>query len=159
MDNNGYVYFITSYYSSSYVYTLYKYSIDGSGKATQLNYVTLENLGTSSTPFDILTKEDYIYVSYSNYSYSVSQDGGIAAYSYDLKKQGDLLSTATSNMYGPYRFVAILNSKIYFIDGCPHYSTDTIEQLGSIDDITDTTVETYGTYGNAEGQFDAFAIC
>ncbi len=58
---------------------------------------------------------------------------------------------------GPHNFVAVMNKKIYLVDG-----TDFSAQMVSFDDITGTNWETYGSWdnnGDGTGVFKFFSNC
>jgi hypothetical protein len=70
----------------------------------------------------------------------------------------DVLNTTLGNFYGPRRFLAILNRKFTIIDD-EDSGIANRDKLVSMDDISGTNWQTYGTQGSGPGQFNFYNFC
>ncbi len=126
---------------------------DGATNKLQKYNVTTETLiedsgSISSTSLnDIMVKGDYIYVADTANKQIVKLN------------KSDLSVVATYNadgtLYGPKRFVATLNSGIYFVDESDSANDD---RLIYIDDINGNGYKSFGSYGYGTGQFSFYYV-
>jgi hypothetical protein len=108
-----------------------------------------------NTPWDVIVKSPYVYVA--NYEYNMTVNNKVLRLTMGLQPAGELRGDPGSadTFYGPHRFVAILNRKIYITDeGHDPSSPYNRDRLVSIDNISGANWKTYGSYGTGQDQFD-----
>jgi hypothetical protein len=152
VDESGYLYIAASITTSPFQVVI-KYN-------PTLNTFTYYS-NNLVTPWDVLVKGSYLYVTNVNGSGTNSQ---IIRLTTDLTspigfgQNIDVLGTSTGDFYGPRRFVAILNRKITIIDDEDMYTAN-LDKLISMDDIYGTSWQTYGSQGSGAGQFNFYYYC
>jgi hypothetical protein len=158
IDNEGYAYIVcnyTYYATGTYNYIL-KYNINTQNTET---YITTDSGDTAhytswlNDPWDIIVKSDYIYIT-DRTNLRVTQLNKYLIYQQSLNSSPD----KTSSFFGPHRFAAILNKKIYVTDD---NSSDTARMF-AFDDISGSNWEIYGQHGfpaNGAGYFLFYCIC
>ncbi len=135
---------------------------DGMVYVAHENQVSKFNPGTDSiigTPYTVLNESSDVLVK-SSALYAADSTlltGKIIQLDLNLNLQAELPDSASNDMYGPRRFVAILNEKITFID--EEGGTNNADKLVSMDNISGDNWETYGTYGSGTGQFQFYYFC
>jgi hypothetical protein len=88
-------------------------------------------------------------------SLTLTGNYGSAALNLDTPTPG----TDAGTFYGPFRFTATLNRKLYILDFYDRFGNPDIDdhsRLVSIEDIVGTGWETYGQTGSAVGEFSFF---
>ncbi|MFH0975661.1 MAG: hypothetical protein V1874_07740 [Spirochaetota bacterium] len=103
--------------------------------------------------FDIHIKGNSVYVS-SYYNWTPASNY-VFSLDTNLQNQQSLLENplnTSDDFYGPRRFVALTNRKIYITDE----KDETLDRLVAFDDISGSNWETYGTSGTGTGAFNFF---
>ena len=139
---------------------LYIAGADGTGNPTIFKYdgtvIDFISNAPLNTPWDTIVKGDSLYVA--NFgAVDPPTNQKIIQFTLDLTPVTELLGGGGDYFYGPHRFVAILNRKIYVVDdGRVDGGTPNIDRIVSIEDINDSAWETYGSTGTGTGEFQFF---
>ena len=119
---------------------------------------------TISTAWDVLLKPPAVYIA--------NQNGGLGYKIIELDtdlgfvdafgNQSPVADDIMGNFYGPKRFLAILNKKIYILDEASTNEAPFLfqgDRLVAMSDITGADWETYGQTGTGVGQFEYYWAC
>lgn len=153
VDQNGYLY-IADYAGNNII------------KYDPINQITVETSTSTNlnAPWDILVKDDYIYVA----NYAGADDFKIIRFDQNLgselgfgKAAVDYLDTAPNHFQGPHRFIAILNKKFYLIDeeeSSPLGQED-VEKIVAFDDELSSSWEAFDPSSIGQTAFGFYHWC
>lgn len=146
VDQNGKLYIAGA--SNTEADTIFRYNPDNESVETINN-----NPAYLYNPWDIIVKGDYVYVA--NYD-SDGSNNKITRFNLDLSNPIVLNKKpdASDQFYGPWRFVAILNKKIFIADD--GHDSPNIDRIIAFDDINGTNWTTYGSSGDGDYQFNFY---
>lgn len=146
VDGNGYIYIAN----------------EGSFEVIKID-LSNGNIATSytvtDTPWDVLVRPPYVYVA--NFDSAVTGSTLIRLDSNLTTGSAISLHLSpdeTDYFYGPHRFLAILNRRLYIMDDgyLSGVSPFNIDRIVTIDDIDGINWQTFGSYGTGNGQFEFF---
>jgi hypothetical protein len=153
IDANGIIYIAGDSGTVSYVPTVFRYD------PVAQNVTASYGPGFLVTDWDVLVKSSNIYVSNLN----SANDKRIILLNQNMEfvdSFGNAVAVPASpvkdEFYGPKRFVAILNKKIYVTD---EEEFSSYARIVSFDDINGTNWTTYGSYGSGADQFLLYNTC
>ncbi|MDY6934605.1 MAG: hypothetical protein SVZ03_10350 [Spirochaetota bacterium] len=128
----------------------------------QIVTTTYNNTSILNTPWDVIVKPPYAYVAnlYGADGYRILQlDLDTLALTGNYGNQASTFpNTDQGEFYNPYRFVAILNEKIYIIDDIINVGNN-YDKLISMDDIQGSNWETLPDTGDGQSLFRFYSHC
>lgn len=149
VDEQGYLYI-----ADRSNYQIIKYdsqATEGSRVVTIYN----TNLGYSLDGMDVVAKDGFVYLaSYDSPTYVIQQLDQNLNFIHGFGSVKDP-PQQTGEFWSPYRFVAILNKKLYVLDdGTDPITYNPVSRVVSFGNASGEGWETYGKYGTGIGEFD-----
>jgi len=121
--------------------------------------VTHTYTASLNQPWDVIVKDSYVYVADNYDGSNASENDKIIRLSPDLQYTDELHynSEESDGLYGPHRFVAILNKRFYLID--EDESENETERIVAFADILGTNWETFDPSQISQSAFQFYNSC